>query len=229
MVLKVMFLNVLKHVFLYRWWHVDVDCSLIGWHKMSNNSWIGYLWSMMCVWNWQENSFFKKKYRVCHNHLHLQVTKYCIFVFTVNLLLGTMCLCLVSVNTFSNTFAKLSQNQHRSQGSIFCCCRCSSYITAYCVSLLTCILGCLFLLYCINANLHAMSFIVLVLVFFTILLWQPPAMNRSVLGLYSILLLYWWILSSMHLILCDSGAMSFLKIATIGLWSVMKFTCLSRQ
>ena len=47
-------------------------------------------------------SFFKQ-YRYLTNHLHFFVTKYNIFVFTVTLLLVTMCLSLVDTNTSSNT------------------------------------------------------------------------------------------------------------------------------
>ena len=54
------------------------------------------------------------------------------------------------------------------------------------------------------------------------------AMKRFSSGLYSILILYWWILSNMHWSLCDMVA-AFLKIATSGLWYMMMLTSLAEQ
>ena len=57
---------------------------------------------------------------------------------------------------------------------------------------------------------------------------SQSAMNRSGPGLYLILTLYWCILSSLHCILCDNGATSFLKIATSSLWPVIILTSLTK-
>ena len=74
------------------WWHSNVDCSLIGWHKVKCD---------VCM-KLAENSIFQR-YGYVKNHLHLYVTNYYIFVFTVTLLCLTMCLSLSNAHTSWNT------------------------------------------------------------------------------------------------------------------------------
>ena len=58
---------------------------------------------------------------------------------------------------------------------------------------------------------------------------SQSVMNRSGPGLYMILTLYWCILSRIHCILWGNVAVSFLKIATSGLWSVIILTSVAKQ
>ena len=111
-----MFLHVVEHVFLYRWWHLDVDCSLIGWHKMS----ITHDWVTHChVWCVYETGIiipFSKLHRYVTNHLYLYATNYYSFVFTVSLLLLTMCLSLVNVKILLKTITTIIIWQQISTG-----------------------------------------------------------------------------------------------------------------
>ena len=105
----------LEHVYLYRWWHSDVGCSLICGHKMSaSQEWVTCC-QVGCVYENCMRIPFSKQYRYVTNHLHLYVTNYYIFVFTVTLLLLVVCLSL----SMWRPPGHMSPYQHRSHGPIF--------------------------------------------------------------------------------------------------------------
>ena len=75
MVLSDMFLYVIGTCILHRWWHSDVNSSLIHWHKMS----ITQLWIIICchISCKYENGMgipFPKQYRYGTNHLDMYTT-----------------------------------------------------------------------------------------------------------------------------------------------------------
>ena len=65
------------------------------------------------------------------------------------------------------------------------------------------------------------------------LLWlcmdSQSVINRSGLGLYMILPLYWCFLSKIHCSLCENLVTTFMKMAMCGLWSVIILTSLTKQ
>ena len=96
----------LEHVFPHRWWHSDVYSSLIGWHKMLiTQEWVTCC-QVWCVYEICTRIPFSKQYKYVTNHMHLYVTNYYIFVFTVTLLLLTKCLSFINANNSSNTTYK---------------------------------------------------------------------------------------------------------------------------
>ena len=74
-----LFLHVLEHLFLCSWWPSDVDCSLIGWHKMSVTPELVTCCQVWCLYEIGMRILFSKQYRYVTNHLHLYVTNYYIF------------------------------------------------------------------------------------------------------------------------------------------------------
>ena len=58
---------------------------------------------------------------------------------------------------------------------------------------------------------------------------RQAAINNCELGLYRILMLYWWIHSSIFCNLFDRFDTSFLKFSTSGLWSVITLTLWLKQ
>ena len=57
---------VVPFLFLSRWQYLNVNSSLIDWHKMSiTQEWFFFLSHAMHVWNWHENTIFQRIW-VCH-------------------------------------------------------------------------------------------------------------------------------------------------------------------
>ena len=75
----------------------------------------------------------------------------------------------------------------------------------------------MFVIHCMASIFNCMSGTSMSLSSLLFCLESLSVMNRSSLGLYMILTLYWCILSRIHCILCDNVATSFLKIAISGL------------
>ena len=120
-----LFLYVLEHIFLYRWWPSDVDCSLIGWHKMSVTPELVNCCQVWCLYEIGMRIPFSKQYRYVTNHLHLYITKYYIFVFALTLLLLTVFLSLVNMITSSNTFTAIVKYHQINTSPIFYRMKCS--------------------------------------------------------------------------------------------------------
>ena len=101
-------------MFLYRWWHLDVNSSLIGRHRMA----LTQEWAICChighIYKIGMRISFLKQYRYVTNHVILFVTNYYIFVCIITHLLLTMCFTLVnatfSCNVTFTTIVMFGQN-----------------------------------------------------------------------------------------------------------------------
>ena len=102
----------------------------------------------------------------------------------------------------------------------FSCHRCSSWSVVCCISCIDqhswlCIAVC-------TTSVHIFMLGISLSLLSWFCCYNQSAMNSSGLGMYSILILYWWISSSMHLSLCNSVAMSSWRLLLVIFTSMAK-------